>query len=122
MVDLDEARVRASAQAPSTVATDVNVGLDAALHYLAAQLPARVRYRRRRSPRRPAPGASIAAIGDAVSVTTKSVEEAHGIPTPKANAEGLRTTRMAIYLARNIRLDGHDEYERERALSWAQGW
>jgi methylaspartate mutase epsilon subunit len=61
-------------------------------------------------------GGTLAAIGGATSVTTKSIEEAHGIPTPKANAEGLRTTRMAIYLARGIRLDGLPAYERERAL------
>jgi methylaspartate mutase epsilon subunit len=61
-------------------------------------------------------GGAIAAIGGAVSVTTKSVEEAHGIPTPKANAQGLRMTRMAVYLARGVRLDGHPEYEREKAL------
>jgi methylaspartate mutase epsilon subunit len=61
-------------------------------------------------------GGTLAAIGGAVSVTTKTTHEAHGIPTPAANAEGLRITRMAIYLARGIRLDGHPEYEREKAL------
>ena len=65
-------------------------------------------------------GGTIAAIGGAVSVTTKSIEEAHGIPTPKANAEGLRTTRMAIYLARGVRLDAHPEFVRERALIEAE--
>ncbi len=61
-------------------------------------------------------GGTLAAIGGAVSVTTKTTHEAHGIPTPAANAEGLRITRMAIYLARGIRLDGLPEYEREKAL------
>ena len=61
-------------------------------------------------------GGTTAAIGGAVSVTTKSIEEAHGIPTPRANAEGLRMTRMAIHLARGIRMDGHPEYEREKLL------
>ena len=61
-------------------------------------------------------GGTLAAIGGAVSVTTKSTHEAHGIPTPEANAEGLRMTRMAIYLARGIRLDGLAEYKREKAL------
>jgi len=42
----------------------------------------------------------MAAISGAASVTTKSTHEAFGIPTPQANAEGLRVTRMAIYLAR----------------------
>jgi methylaspartate mutase epsilon subunit len=58
-------------------------------------------------------GGTLAAIGGAVSVTTKSTHEAIGIPTPQANAEGLRMTRLAIYLARSIRLHGHPEYERE---------
>ncbi len=61
-------------------------------------------------------GGTLAAIGGAVSVTTKSVHEAFGIPTPQANAEGLRTTRMAIYLARGIRLDGMGEFENEKEL------
>jgi methylaspartate mutase epsilon subunit len=61
-------------------------------------------------------GGTLAAIGGATSVTTKTTHEAHGIPTPAANAEALRITRMAIYLARGIRLDGLPEYEREKAL------
>ena len=58
-------------------------------------------------------GGILAAIGGALSVTTKSVHEAFGIPTPEANCEGLKMTRMAIYMARKIRLDGHPQYERE---------
>lgn len=61
-------------------------------------------------------GGTLAAIGGATSVTTKTTHEAHGIPTPERNAEGLRMTRMAIYLARGIRLDGLPAYEREKAL------
>ena len=61
-------------------------------------------------------GGTLAAIGGAASVTTKSVHEAFGIPTPEANCEGLRMTRMAIYLARAIRLNGHPEYEFELDL------
>jgi len=61
-------------------------------------------------------GGTLAAIGGAVSVTTKSTHEAHGIPTPEANVEGLRITRTALYLARDIRLDGLPEYEREKNL------
>jgi methylaspartate mutase epsilon subunit len=61
-------------------------------------------------------GGTLAAIGGAASVTTKSAHEAFGIPTPQANAEGLRTTRMAIYLARNIRLDGLREFEDEKDM------
>jgi methylaspartate mutase epsilon subunit len=55
-------------------------------------------------------------VAGAASVTTKSTHEAFGIPTPQANAEGLRTTRMAIYLARNIRLDGLAACEEEKDL------
>jgi methylaspartate mutase epsilon subunit len=61
-------------------------------------------------------GGTLAAVGGAVSVTTKSTHEAIGIPTPAANAEGLRMTRMGIYLARNIRLDGLPEFEQEKEL------
>ncbi|HEX2116121.1 MAG TPA: methylaspartate mutase subunit E [Alphaproteobacteria bacterium] len=61
-------------------------------------------------------GGTLAAIGGATSVTTKSTHEAIGIPTPQANAEGLRMTRMAIYMARHIRLDGLAEFEQEKDL------
>ena len=61
-------------------------------------------------------GGTLAAVSGAASVTTKSTHEAFGIPTPQANAEGLRMTRMAIYLARDIRLDGLAAYEQERTL------
>jgi methylaspartate mutase epsilon subunit len=61
-------------------------------------------------------GGTLAAISGAASVTTKSTHEAFGIPTPQVNAEGLRMTRMAIYLARDIRLDGLAAFEAEKAL------
>ncbi|HSO06323.1 MAG TPA: methylaspartate mutase subunit E [Pelomicrobium sp.] len=61
-------------------------------------------------------GGTLAAVAGAVSVTTKSTHEAFGIPTPQANAEGLRTTRMAIYLARQIRLDALPEFRDEVSL------
>jgi methylaspartate mutase epsilon subunit len=61
-------------------------------------------------------GGTLAAIGGAVSVTTKSTHEAIGIPTPQANAEGLRTTRLAIYMARQIRLEGLPDYAFEKDL------
>ncbi|MBI4203696.1 MAG: methylaspartate mutase subunit E [Betaproteobacteria bacterium] len=61
-------------------------------------------------------GGTLAAIAGAISVTTKSVHEAFGIPTPEANAEGLRMTRMAIYLAREIRLDGLKAFQDEKDL------
>lgn len=61
-------------------------------------------------------GGTLAAIGGAISVTTKSTHEAFGIPTPEANAEALRTTRMAVYLARQIRIDDLPEFQREKEL------
>ncbi|HZM36942.1 MAG TPA: methylaspartate mutase subunit E [Burkholderiales bacterium] len=61
-------------------------------------------------------GGTLAAVAGAASVTTKSTHEAFGIPTPKANAEGLRMTRMAIYMARHIRLDGLAAFEEEKDL------
>lgn len=61
-------------------------------------------------------GGTLAAISGAASVTTKSTHEAFGIPTQQANAEGLRMTRMAIYLARDIRLDGLAAFDAEKAL------
>lgn len=58
-------------------------------------------------------GGTLAAISGATSVTTKTLHEAFGIPTPKINANGLRMTRMAIYLARNIKLDSMPEFQNE---------
>jgi methylaspartate mutase epsilon subunit len=58
-------------------------------------------------------GGTLAAISGASSVTTKTLHEAFGIPTPKINADGLRITRMAIYLARNIKLDSMPEFQNE---------
>ena len=58
-------------------------------------------------------GGTLAAVGGANSITTKSTHEPFGIPTPRANAEGLRMTRMAIYLARNLRLDSMPEFHAE---------
>lgn len=58
-------------------------------------------------------GGTLAAIAGATSITTKSTHEAFGIPTPKANAEGLRMTRMGVYLARNLKLDSMPEFKAE---------
>lgn len=58
-------------------------------------------------------GGTLAAVSGAISITTKTTHEAFGIPTPKANAEGLRITRMAIYLARSLRLANLTEFHRE---------
>ncbi len=61
-------------------------------------------------------GGTLAAVAKANSVTTKSTHEAFGIPTPEANAEGLRATRMALYLAQGMSLAGHPDFERETEL------
>ncbi len=61
-------------------------------------------------------GGFAAAVGGAVSVTTKSVAEAVGLPTPEQNAEGLRATRMGVYLARRVDLRKLPEYQREKAI------
>lgn len=61
-------------------------------------------------------GGTLAAVGGAVSVTTKTLHEAFGIPTAEANVEGLRITRMAIYLARHISIKSLPEYQREKEL------
>lgn len=61
-------------------------------------------------------GGFAGAVGGAVSVTTKSAAEAFGLPTPEQNAEGLRATRMGIYLARTVKLHGLPEYLREKEL------
>lgn len=58
-------------------------------------------------------GGVLAAVSGAVSITTKSTHEAFGIPTPKANAEGLRMTRMGVYLARALKLDSMPEFATE---------
>lgn len=58
-------------------------------------------------------GGTLAAVGGAISITTKSTHEAFGIPTPKANSEALRMTRMAIYLARSLKLNSMPEFDRE---------
>ncbi len=61
-------------------------------------------------------GGFAGAVGGAVSVTTKSVAEARGLPTPEENVEGLRATRMGIYLARTVKLRDLPEYLREKEL------
>lgn len=58
-------------------------------------------------------GGVLAAVSGANSITTKSTHEAFGIPTPKANAEGLRMTRMGVYLARALKLDSMPEFKTE---------
>jgi len=65
-------------------------------------------------------GGFAAAVGGAVSITTKSVAEAMGIPTPEENAEGLRAARMGIYLARAVGLRDLPEYQSEKEILEAE--
>ena len=65
-------------------------------------------------------GGFAAQVGGAISVTTKSVAEAKGLPTPQDNAEGLRATRMGIYLARNVSLKDLPEYQQEKCILEAE--
>jgi methylaspartate mutase epsilon subunit len=61
-------------------------------------------------------GAFGAAVSGAVSTTTKTVHEAFGVPTIEANVEGLRMSRMAIYMARGVRVDDHPDFAPERDM------
>jgi len=65
-------------------------------------------------------GGFAAKVGGAHNVTTKSTSEALGLPTPEYNAEGLVMSRMGIYLARDITLEGHSEYEMEKKIIAAE--
>src|SRR3546814_18377155 len=56
-------------------------------------------------------GGTLAAVGGAVSVTTKRTHEEFGLPTPEKNEAGLRIQRMGIYLARHQPLAGLSESE-----------
>jgi methylaspartate mutase epsilon subunit len=61
-------------------------------------------------------GGFAAAFGRATKVITKSVEEALGVPTGKANAEGIRLTAAVMELVREQRLTERLDYADEAAL------
>jgi len=61
-------------------------------------------------------GGFAAAVSGASSVTTKSAGEALGIPTPEDNSDGLRATRMGIYLARSVSIRDLPEYVVEKEI------
>ncbi len=61
-------------------------------------------------------GGFAAAFGRATKVITKSVEEALGVPTGKANAEGVRLTRAVMELIREQRLTERLDYADEATL------
>ena len=60
-------------------------------------------------------GSTTAAVAEPDKIITKSPQEAKGVPTPEANAAGLRTTRQSIEMLRDqeLSLEG---VERERDL------
>ncbi|MEL7566906.1 MAG: methylaspartate mutase subunit E [Dehalobacterium sp.] len=58
-------------------------------------------------------GAMIGVLGNATYITTKTSHEAIGVPTPEANAAGLRATKKIIKLMRNLRFPLNQEVEIE---------
>ncbi len=60
-------------------------------------------------------GSTTAALAEPDKIITKSPQEAKGVPTPEANAAGLRATRQSIEMLRDqaVSLEG---VERERDL------
>jgi len=61
-------------------------------------------------------GGVIAALAGATQVITKTTHEAEGIPTKEANAEGVKTTRMAIQLMRSNRLPESPKVAQEKKI------
>ncbi len=61
-------------------------------------------------------GGMIAAFSGATQIITKSTQEAEGIPTKEANADGVRATRMAIRLMRQNRLPVTAELLQEKQM------
>src|SRR5512146_928099 len=75
-VDLADGTVLASAQRPSTVATDVNVGLDAALAALAAKLPRMPAFRHRLASSSAAGGLRMVTAGLVRELTAEAARQA----------------------------------------------
>jgi uncharacterized protein (TIGR01319 family) len=75
-VDLDACRVIAAAQAPSTVASDVNVGLDAALARMAAQLGSLPRFTYRLASSSAAGGLRMVTVGLVRELTAEAARQA----------------------------------------------
>jgi uncharacterized protein (TIGR01319 family) len=75
-VDLDEARVIASAQGPSTVATDVCIGLDTALGALAARAGGLPRFRYRLGCSSAAGGLRMVTVGLVRELTAEAARQA----------------------------------------------
>ena len=61
-------------------------------------------------------GAAIAVLGGATQIITKSVHEAHGIPTKEINAAGLRATKQVIRMLHGQRLPVDAAVAEEQAM------
>ena len=75
-IDLDEARVLASAQGPSTVTTDVTVGLDAALADLESKLGGLPAFKHRLASSSAAGGLRMVTIGLVRELTAEAARQA----------------------------------------------
>ena len=75
-IDLAQARITASAQGPSTVTTDVNVGLDAALADLERKLGGLPRFKYRLASSSAAGGLRMVTIGLVRELTAEAARQA----------------------------------------------
>jgi len=65
-------------------------------------------------------GTLIALLGNATHITTKTPQEAFGIPSMQANAEGLRCSRKIIQMLRKYQLPQDPAVEREKEIIEAE--
>lgn len=56
---------------------------------------------------------TVAALGKATKMITKTTHESFGVPTKEANAEGLRTSKMVVNLLRDQKMADSEELEEE---------
>ncbi len=75
-VDLDSYRIVATAQAPSTVASDVNLGLDAALARLSAEIGGLPGFRYRLASSSAAGGLRMVTVGLVRELTAEAARQA----------------------------------------------
>jgi methylaspartate mutase epsilon subunit len=65
-------------------------------------------------------GAATAAFAGATKVIVKSPHEALGIPTPQANAQGLRTTKQVVTMLKDQRMEMNVELKAEMEIITAE--
>ncbi len=105
-VDLDEARVVASAQGPSTVTTDVTVGLEQALARLHASLGHVPRYRARLGSSSAAGGLRMVTAGLVRELTAEAARQAAlGAGARLVGSYAYRLTRADVREIENCRPD-----------------